>query len=94
MKERLEGFELEDDINMVHIRIKSATNMNRNTFSKIRTIAAIMVWFVVALLILNRVWRSEWITPIAIVLTIIAIVIYFSPRLKKGTKQENASPQS
>jgi hypothetical protein len=64
---------------------------------QIRTVAAIMVWFVVALLILNRLWRSEWITPIAIVLTIIAIIVYFSPRLRKETKpdkQEDPSPQS
>ena len=64
---------------------------------QIRTVAAIIVWFVVALLILNRLWRSEWITPIAIVLTVIAIIVYFSPRLKKETKpdkRENPSPQS
>jgi len=49
----------------------------------IRTLAAIMVWFVVVLLFLNRLLKSEWITPIAIVLTVIAIIVYFSPRLKK-----------
>ena len=60
----------------------------------IRTVAAIMVWFVVVLLFLNRLLRSEWITPIAIVLTVIAVLVYFSPRLRKGIKsgkQEIAS---
>jgi cell division protein FtsW (lipid II flippase) len=54
----------------------------------IRTVAAIMVWFVVVLLFLNRLLRSEWITPIAIVLTVIAVLVYFSPRLRKGTKSD------
>lgn len=54
----------------------------------IRTLAAIMVWIVVALLLLNRLLRSEWILPISIVLTVIAILIYFSPRLRK-TKKPN-----
>jgi cell division protein FtsW (lipid II flippase) len=61
----------------------------------IRTVAAIIVWLVVALLLLNRLLRSEWILPIAIVLTVIALLVYFSPRLKKGKKsadkEESAS---
>ena len=54
----------------------------RITQLQVRTVAAIIVWVVVILLLLNRAIRSEWITPISIVLTIIAVLIYFSPRLK------------
>jgi nucleoside recognition membrane protein YjiH len=63
---------------------------------QIRTVAAIIVWVVVALLMLNRVLGSEWILPISIVLTVIAILIYFSPRLRKEKKsadtEENVPP--
>ena len=52
----------------------------------IKTFAAILVWLVVVLLLLNNAIRSEWILPIGIVLTIIAVLAYFSPRLKKGKK--------
>jgi hypothetical protein len=51
-----------------------------------RTVAAILAWFVVALLLLNSFFRSEWILPISIVLTFIAVLVYFSPRLSKGKK--------
>ncbi|PVX27178.1 MAG: hypothetical protein CW716_03675 [Candidatus Bathyarchaeum sp.] len=62
----------------------------------IKTVAAILVWLVVVLLLLNNAIRSEWILPIGIVLTIIAVLAYFSPRLKKGKKaadkeEKNAS---
>jgi len=50
---------------------------------QIRTLAAIIVWVVVALLLLNRFIMSEWITPIAIVLTVVAVLIYFSSRIRK-----------
>ena len=60
----------------------------------IRTVAAIMVWFVVVLLFLNRLLRSEWITPIAIVLTVIAVIVYFSPRLRGGTKSAKEETES
>lgn len=55
----------------------------------IRTIAAIIVWIVVALLLLNRLLRSGWILPISIVLTVIAVLIYFSPRLRR---KQSAKP--
>ena len=54
----------------------------------VRTVAAILVWLVVALLLLNRLLRSEWILPISIALTVIAVLIYFSPRLKKEAKSQ------
>jgi cell division protein FtsW (lipid II flippase) len=60
----------------------------------IRTVAAIMAWFVVVLLLLNRLLRSEWIIPIAIVLTVIAVIVYFSPRLRKGTKSGKQETES
>ncbi|MBT8172164.1 hypothetical protein KJN74_04775 [Candidatus Bathyarchaeota archaeon] len=53
---------------------------------KIRTVAAIIAWIVVALLLLNRLLLSEWVLPIAIILTIIAILVYFSPRLINRNK--------
>jgi len=61
---------------------------------KIRTVAAILVWFVVALLLLNRFFRSEWILPIAIVLTVIAVLVYFSPRIRKNTKSDRQESES
>ena len=61
---------------------------------QIRTVAAIIVWVVVALLILNRVLRSEWTMPIAIVLTVIAVLIYFSPRLRKEKNSDKQEIES
>ena len=61
---------------------------------QIRTVAAIIAWFVVALLLINRVYMSEWILPIAIALTVIAVLVYFSPRLRKGTKSDNKESES
>ena len=62
----------------------------------IRTVAAIIVWIVVVMLLLNRVLNSEWVLPIAIALTVVALLLYFSPRLKKGKKsadkEEKMSP--
>ena len=40
----------------------------------------------VVLLLLNTMLKSDWMMPIGIALTIIAVVAYFSPRLKKGKK--------
>jgi general stress protein CsbA len=58
---------------------------------QVRTVAAILVWFVVVLLLLNRYFRSEWLLPISIVLTVIAVVIYFSPRLRKKSQKQAES---
>jgi hypothetical protein len=52
----------------------------------IKTVAAILVWVAVVLLLLNNMLKSDVIMPIGIVLTIIAVVAFFSPRLKKGKK--------
>lgn len=52
----------------------------------IKTVAALLVWLVVALLLLNNIFRSDLIVPIGIGITIIAVLAYFSPRLKKGKK--------
>jgi general stress protein CsbA len=49
----------------------------------IRTVAAVLIWLVVALLILNSYFRSVWILLTAIVTVIIAVLIYFSPQLRK-----------
>jgi hypothetical protein len=58
---------------------------------QVRTVAAILVWIAVALLLLNRLLRSEWILPISIVLTIIAVLVYFTPRLKTKNPKDNKS---
>jgi len=50
----------------------------------VRTVAAIMMWFVVVLLILNRfLLKSGWILLISVALTIMAVIVYFIPRLRK-----------
>ena len=49
----------------------------------IRTVAAILMLFVVALLILNKFLRSEWIWLISIAIMIMAVLFYFIPRLRK-----------
>jgi ABC-type bacteriocin/lantibiotic exporter with double-glycine peptidase domain len=56
----------------------------------VRTVAAIIVWFVVIILLLNRALRLDWITPISIVLTVAAVLIYFSPRFRKKKNQKEA----
>jgi uncharacterized protein YacL len=48
-----------------------------------RTISAILVWVVAALLIANIYFRSELILLMSIAIVIIAVLIYFTPRLKK-----------
>jgi len=50
---------------------------------QIRTVAAILIWFVAALLILNLMFRARWILLISIAIMIMAVVIYFIPRLRK-----------
>ena len=50
----------------------------------VRTVAAIMMWFAVALLILNRfLLKLGWIWLIAVALMIMAVVVYFIPRLRR-----------
>jgi len=49
----------------------------------IRTVAAILIWFVVALFILNKFLRSEWIWLISIAMMIVAVIVYFIPRIRK-----------
>ncbi|UCE16096.1 MAG: hypothetical protein JSV12_00285 [Candidatus Bathyarchaeota archaeon] len=49
----------------------------------IRTVAAIIIWFAVALLILNKSLRSGWIWLISIAMMIMAVIVYFIPRIRK-----------
>jgi len=51
----------------------------------IRTISAILAWVVVSLLIANLYLKSELILLISIAIVIIAVLIYFIPRLRKRT---------
>jgi len=60
--------------------------MNGDVKMHMKTVAAILVWVAVVLLLLNNMLNSDWIMSIGITLTIIAVVAYFSPRLKKGKK--------
>ena len=60
--------------------------MNGDDQMHIKTVAAILVWLVVVLLLLNNIFKSDLILPIGIAVTIIAVIAYFSPRLKKGKK--------
>jgi len=48
-----------------------------------RTISAILVWVAIALLLLNGYLRSPWIVLIGIAIVIIALIVYFIPRLRK-----------
>jgi membrane protein implicated in regulation of membrane protease activity len=59
---------------------------------QIRTIAAVIVWIVVALLLLNRIFMADWVLPIAIVLTAVALLLYFSPRFMNKKKQQTPDP--
>ena len=49
----------------------------------LRTVAAILVWFAVALLVLNKFLRSEWVWLISVAMIILAVLVYFIPRLRK-----------
>lgn len=60
----------------------------------VRTVAAIIVWSVVALLLLNQLFKSEWVLPISIVLTIIAVLLYFSPRIIKKSVSDSQETES
>jgi threonine/homoserine/homoserine lactone efflux protein len=61
---------------------------------QIRTLAAILAWIVVALLLLNGMIRSVWITVASIVLTGVAVLLYFIPRLRKNKKTQEQKPES
>ncbi len=49
----------------------------------IRTVAAILIWIAVALLLLNNFFRSEWLFLIPIAFILLAVLLYFVPRLRK-----------
>lgn len=50
---------------------------------RIRTISAILVWAVAALLVANIYFKSDLIFWISIALVIIAVLVYFIPTFKK-----------
>jgi hypothetical protein len=61
---------------------------------QIRTLAAILAWIVVALLLVNGMIRSVWITVASIILTGVAVLLYFSPRwVKNKKKNEKTEPE-
>lgn len=49
----------------------------------IRTVATILMLFVLAMLLLNKFLRSAEIWVISIAMMIIAVIVYFIPRLRK-----------
>jgi hypothetical protein len=49
----------------------------------VRTIAAILAWVDVALLFANFYFKSELILLMCIAIAVIAVLIYFIPRLRK-----------
>lgn len=60
------------------------STLNEVAELNIRTISAILAWVVVALLIANFSFKSDLILLISIAIVIIAVLIYFMPRLRKG----------
>lgn len=50
---------------------------------QIRTVAAVVMLFVVALLFLNIYLRSGWIWLISIAMMIVAVIVYFIPTVRK-----------
>ena len=61
---------------------------------QVRTLAAILAWIVVALLLLNGMIRSVWVTVGSIVLTGVAVLLYFSPRWTKNKKTQDQKTDS
>ncbi|MCW4022016.1 MAG: hypothetical protein ACOWW1_00450 [archaeon] len=61
---------------------------------QIRTLAAILAWIVVALLLLNGMIQSVWMTVASIVLTGVALLLYFSPRWTKNKKTQDQKPET
>jgi hypothetical protein len=49
----------------------------------IRTVAAILIWIAVVLLILNNFFKSGWLFLIPIAIVLLAVLLYFIPRLRK-----------
>lgn len=57
--------------------------MNEVTDLHHRTVSAILVWVAIALLILNGYLKSSWVFLMCIAMVIIAVVVYFIPRLSR-----------
>jgi len=60
---------------------------------QIRTVAAILAWIVVALLLLNGIIKLQLVTIAAIILTAIAVIVYFIPRFQKRKDGETKDSQ-
>ena len=61
----------------------------------IRTVATILMLLVLALLILNKFLRSGYMWLISIAIMIVAVIVYFIPRLSERAKscQKHVTPQ-
>ena len=54
----------------------------------IKTVAAILAWIAVALLLLNGLIKSQWVVIVAIILAAFAILLYFAPRFMKNKQTQ------
>jgi len=50
---------------------------------QIRTVAVVLMLFVIVLLFLNRYFRSGWIWLTSIAMVIVAVLVYFIPTWRK-----------
>lgn len=50
---------------------------------QIKTVSAIMIWLVVALLLANIYFKLEWLFLLSIALIVFAVLIYFIPFIRR-----------
>lgn len=50
---------------------------------QVRTVSAIMIWLVIALLLLNIYFKYDWLFLVSIALIVLAVVIYFVPFIRR-----------
>jgi len=65
------------------IQIIGSLSLKRVAELQNRTVSAILVWVTIVLLMLNGYLRSPWIVLIGIAIVIVALIVYFNPRLRK-----------
>lgn len=58
---------------------------------QIKTVSAIMIWLVVALLLANIYFRLEWMFIASIALFILAVLIYFIPFIRRRYRESQHS---
>ena len=58
---------------------------------RVRTVSAVLVWFAAALLIANIYFSSEALLALAIALVVVAVLIFFVSRPKRGRLSNQVS---